>query len=141
MIKRNIDIPKKQISEFCRRWRISEFALFGSVLHDDFDSNSDVDILATFAPGADWSLLDHLQMEQELADLLDRKIDLFSKRAVEQSHNLIRRREILSGLWLVMKQLFWILPEQLIWLSSSNRAWIKKLSSKTSKHSLPFCIN
>jgi len=141
MIKRNIDIPKKQISEFCRRWRISEFALFGSVLHDDFDSNSDVDILATFAPGADWSLLDHLQMEQELADLLDRKIDLFSKRAVEQSHNLIRRREILSGLWLVMKQLFWILPEQLIWLSSSNRAWIKKLSSKTSKYSLPFCIN
>jgi len=96
MIKRNIDIPKKQISEFCRRWRISEFALFGSVLHDDFDSNSDVDILATFAPGADWSLLDHLQMEQELADLLDRKIDLFSKRAVEQSHNLIRRREILN---------------------------------------------
>jgi len=83
MIKRNIDIPKKQISEFCRRWRISELALFGSVLHDDFDSNSDVDILATFAPGADWSLLDHLQMEQELADLLDRKIDLFSPLVVK----------------------------------------------------------
>jgi len=94
--KRIIDIPKKQIAEFCRRWRISEFALFGSALRDDFDRNSDVDILVTFAPGADWSLLDHLQMEQELADLLERKIDLFSKRAVEQSHNLFRRREILN---------------------------------------------
>jgi predicted nucleotidyltransferase len=96
MAKRIIDIPKKQIAEFCRRWRISEFALFGSVLRDDFDPNSDVDILVTFAPGADWSLLDHLQMEQELAYLLERKIDLFSKRAVEQSHNLFRRREILN---------------------------------------------
>jgi predicted nucleotidyltransferase len=96
MAKRNIDIPRKQIEEFCQRWSISEFALFGSVLRDDFDSNSDVDILITFAPSADWSLLDHLKMEKELANLLERKIDLFSKRAVEQSHNLFRRQEILD---------------------------------------------
>jgi len=96
MAEPNIEIPRKQIAEFCQRWRISEFALFGSVLRDDFDPESDVDILITFSPGADWSLLDHLQMEKELADLLARKIDLFSKRAVEQSHNLFRRREILD---------------------------------------------
>lgn len=97
MTKRNLDIPKKQIADFCRRWQISEFALFGSVLRDDFDPDSDLDILVTFAPGADWSLLDHLRMEQELADLLGRKVDLLSKRAVEQSHNWIRRREILNA--------------------------------------------
>ena len=97
MSKRNLDIPEKQIADFCRRWHISEFALFGSALRDDFDPDSDLDILVTFAPGADWSLLDHLRMEQELADLLGRKVDLLSKRAVEQSHNWIRRREILNA--------------------------------------------
>ena len=96
MINRNIDIPKKQIAEFCRRWNIVEFALFGSVLRDDFDLDSDLDILVTFAPEADWSLLDHLRMERELSDILGQKIELLSKRAVEQSHNVIRRREILN---------------------------------------------
>lgn len=96
MINRNIDIPKKQIAEFCRRWNIAEFALFGSVLRDDFDLDSDLDILVTFEPEADWSLLDHLKMERELSDILGQKIELLSKRAVEQSHNVIRRREILD---------------------------------------------
>ena len=96
MTKRNIDLPKEQIADFCRRWQITELALFGSVLRGDFDPDSDLDVLVTFASGADWSLLDHLRMEQELTELLGRKIDLLSKRAVEQSHNWIRRLEILN---------------------------------------------
>jgi len=96
MKKQNIDIPQKQLADFCKRWSITEFALFGSVLRDDFDLGSDLDILVTFKPGSEWSLLDHLRMEQELVALLGRKIDLFSKRAVEKSHNWIRRREILN---------------------------------------------
>jgi len=96
MLKLNIDIPQNQLADFCRRWLISEFALFGSATRDDFDSDSDLDILVTFAPDANWSLFDHFQMEQELARLLKRKIDLFSKRAVEQNHNWLRRREILN---------------------------------------------
>lgn len=96
MAKRNIDVPKEQIADFCRRWCISEIALFGSVLRDDFGPDSDLDVLVAFAPGADWSLLDHLRMEQELTNLLGRRIDLLSKRAVEQSHNWMRRREILN---------------------------------------------
>ena len=96
MSKAQIDFPRNQLADFCRRWHISEFALFGSVLRDDFDPDSDLDVLVTFALGADWSLLDHVRMEQELADLLGRKVDLLNKRAVEQSHNWIRRREILD---------------------------------------------
>ena len=94
--KLNIGITKKQIVDFCRRWHIREFALFGSALRDDFNTGSDLDILVTFAPDTNWSLLDHLQMEQELSDLLGRKIDLLSKRAVENNHNWIRRKEILN---------------------------------------------
>ena len=93
---RNLDLLQKGISEFCTRWRISEFALFGSVLRDDFDAESDLDILVAFAPYADWSLLDHVQMEQELEALLDRKVDLLSRRSVERSRNWLRRKEILD---------------------------------------------
>jgi predicted nucleotidyltransferase len=96
MIRANIGVAKEQIDAFCRRWHISELAFFGSVLRDDFSRDSDVDVLVTFAREADWGLLDHLRMEQELVELLGRKVDLFSKRAVERSHNHLRRQEILN---------------------------------------------
>lgn len=93
---RNLGLSEQEISDFCRRWRIAEFALFGSVLRDDFGAESDLDILVAFAPDADWSLLDHVKMEQELEALLGRKVDLLSRRSVERSHNWLRRREILD---------------------------------------------
>jgi len=93
---RNLDLPEKKLADFCERWRITELAFFGSVLRDDFDDASDLDILVAFAPDAAWSLLDHVQMEQELEALLGREVDLLSRRAVEQSRNWLRRREILD---------------------------------------------
>ena len=90
------DFSQAEISEFCRRWQISELALFGSVLRDDFGPESDLDVLITFSPDADWGLLDHYQMQQELERLLGREVDLLTKRSVEQSRNWLRRREILS---------------------------------------------
>ena len=92
----HLELSERAISAFCKRWRISQFALFGSVLRDDFDADSDLDILVAFAPDADWSLLDHVQMEQELEGLLGREVDLLSRRSVEGSRNWIRRREILN---------------------------------------------
>ncbi|MGE0825703.1 MAG: nucleotidyltransferase family protein [Candidatus Binatia bacterium] len=52
-----IPLNRDQIAEFCQRWKIMEFALFGSVLRNDFGPNSDVAVLVTFAPDADWSCL------------------------------------------------------------------------------------
>jgi hypothetical protein len=89
-------LPADQIADFCRRWQISEFALFGSALRDDFGPDSDLDILVTFAPEADWSLLDHVRMEEELEAMLGREVDLVSRRAIERSPNWIRRQEILG---------------------------------------------
>ena len=89
-------LPQAEISEFCRRWRISELALFGSVLRSDFGPESDLDVLVTFSPEANWGLLDLYQMEQELVTLLGRDVDLLTRRAVQQSRNWLRRREILS---------------------------------------------
>ena len=80
-------LPTDAIPQFCHRWKISELALFGSVLRTDFRQDSDVDVLVTFTNDADWSLLNHLQMQQELSAMLQRPIDLISKRALERSAN------------------------------------------------------
>ena len=96
MAERAIGISQEQVADFCRRWQIGEMALFGSVLRDEFGPESDLDVLVTFAPGAEWGLLDHVRMEQELAGLLGCKVDLLTKRAVQRSPNWILRREILG---------------------------------------------
>jgi uncharacterized protein len=93
MTKLAIRLPEQAIRDFCRRWKIVELALFGSVLREDFGAESDVDVLVTFARDAAWSLLDHEQMEQELAALLGREVDLVSRRGIEASANWLRRDE------------------------------------------------
>lgn len=92
-----ITLPKDKIADFCRRWKIAEFAIFGSALRDDFGPASDVDILVTFASDAQWSLLDHVEMQDELKSLFGRNVDLVSRRGIERSRNEIRRREILNS--------------------------------------------
>jgi len=96
LISQKIHLPEDQLGDFCRRWQITEFAFFGSVLREDFHAGSDIDILVRFASNADWSLLDHVQMERELSDIVGRKVELVSRRAIEGSKNWIRRRDILS---------------------------------------------
>jgi uncharacterized protein len=96
VIPGKLQVSMDKIDDFCRRWRVTELALFGSVLHDDFRPDSDVDVLVMFAPDAKWSLLDHIQIEQELKSLLGREVDLVSKRTIQQSENWIRRKEILT---------------------------------------------
>jgi len=92
----NINLPMPQICEFCQHWQITEFALFGSVLREDFRPDSDIDCLINFIDNAPWSLLDIVQMNQELEHIFSRKVDLLTKPAIERSQNWIRRREILS---------------------------------------------
>ena len=90
----NIQIPKEQIADFSRKWKIAELSLFGSVLRDDFRPDSD--LLVTFSRDAEWSLLDHMAMEEELSAIFSRKVDLVSRRAIERSENYIRRKAILE---------------------------------------------
>lgn len=93
---KNINLPMLQIREFCQRWQIVEFALFGSVLREDFRPDSDIDCLVSFQTDAPWSLLDLVQMQIELEQIFHRKVDLLTKKSIESSENWIRRQEILS---------------------------------------------
>ena len=96
MSKQNIQIPRDKIADFCRRWKIVELSLFGSVLREDFRPDSDVDVLVTFASDAEWGLFDHISMEEELSAIFGRKVDMVSRSAIERSDNWIRREAILK---------------------------------------------
>ena len=96
LAKSRIELPAVKLAEFCRRWKVAELAVFGSVLGPDFKPDSDVDMLVTFGADARWSLLDHVRMQDELSDLLGRKVDLVSRKGIERSRNYIRRRAILE---------------------------------------------
>ena len=89
--------PIEKIEEFCNRWQIIEFALFGSVLRDDFRPDSDIDVLVTFDPDFQRSFTDTIQMREELESLFGRKVDFIVKSAIARSENWLRRKNILES--------------------------------------------
>ena len=70
-----IKTPRRRIAAFCRKNHIRRLALFGSVLRDDFRSESDVDVLVEFEPGARVGL-SFFRMQDELSAILGRRVDL-----------------------------------------------------------------
>src|SRR3990170_3179110 len=74
----------KDIALFCKRWKIREFAVFGSILRDDFKPESDVDILVTFSQNAEWGLFDHVQIRNELESMLNRKVEFVPRHGESQ---------------------------------------------------------
>lgn len=90
-------MDRKRIADFCRRWRITEMALFGSVLRDDFGPTSDVDVLLTFEPDAAIGLFGLMRARDELAAEFGRSVDVIERPAIERSPNWIRRKAILDS--------------------------------------------
>ena len=90
-----VPVPVERIAAFCRKWGITEFSLFGSVLRDDFRPDSDVDVLVTFHPGGGYTF-------ETLPDLLDELSALFGGRAIDLVEkplltNPFRRHAILTS--------------------------------------------
>jgi len=76
MTKPRIPIQKNEIAAFCRRNQITQLALFGSVLSERFEPDSDVDVLVTFAPDVKIGFLAFGRIQRELSELLQRPVDL-----------------------------------------------------------------
>ena len=72
---KSLGVDLRRLAELCDRWKIAEVALFGSALRDDFTPESDVDVLVEFEPGARVGL-SFFAMQDELSELLGRKVDL-----------------------------------------------------------------
>ena len=98
-----LHFPEDRIAEFCRRHHIRRLALFGSVLRDDFTSESDVDVLVEFAPGKTPGLA-FITIQDELSEILGRRVDLHTFSGIERSRNWLLREEILSSAELQYEQ-------------------------------------
>lgn len=93
-MKVNFDAPA--LARLCRERGVSRLELFGSAVGDEFRDDSDVDLLCTLRPDAHPTLLDWADMQEKLARLFGRPVDLVSRRAIERSKNRYRKHAILS---------------------------------------------
>lgn len=96
-IKSNLKIPLGKIEAFCRKWKIKELALFGSVLRDYFHPDSDIDVLVSFVPGGGITFDNRVEMQDELAEIFGRQVDLVEKEAIRnpfRRHNILTTREV-----------------------------------------------
>jgi len=93
MSKLKFPLPRERIGSFCQRWRVTELAIFGSALRDDFNELSDIDVLVTFDDSAEITLLDFAQMQIELEQVFNRPVDVIEKAALR---NPYRRKGILE---------------------------------------------
>lgn len=93
MTNPRLGISDDLLAGFCRRWQVREFSLFGSILRDDFNNASDVDVLVAFEPGAKVGLWELDEMAEELETLCGRKVDLVE---LEGLANPFRRKRILD---------------------------------------------
>lgn len=92
-----VELPMEKIVDFCHRWQVTEFALFGSVLRDDFRPDSDIDVMVQFHPDAHPTFCTLDQMEAELKAIFHRDVDLITRQGIETSRNYLRRQEIFSS--------------------------------------------
>jgi predicted nucleotidyltransferase len=83
MERTKIQIPADKIAAFCRQHHVRKLSLFGSVLRDDFNPHSDIDILVEFEPTAQIDLFEFSGMRLELMELLDRPVDLVTPTALK----------------------------------------------------------
>jgi len=87
-------VPQEKIAEFCHKWNVVEFALFGSVLGENFGPGSDIDVLLTFASGSGITFDNRVEIQDELEALFGRKVDVVEKKAIR---NPFRRHSILTN--------------------------------------------
>ena len=93
-----IEYDPERLVAFCRKRRIVEMSLFGSVLSDRFRPDSDVDVLVAFEPDTRYTWGEWLDMIDDLRSIFGREVDLVSRSAIERSNNPFRKRHILSHL-------------------------------------------
>ena len=72
-------LPMKQIENFCRKYGVAEFSLFGSILRDDFGPDSDVDVMLAFHPGHGFTFENTPDIQDDLERLFGRPVDVIEK--------------------------------------------------------------
>jgi predicted nucleotidyltransferase len=94
----DIELHRDELRELCRRFGVRRLSVFGSAARgSDFDpTRSDIDFLVEFA-SQDIDFARFVDFKEALETVLDRRVDLVDRKAIEVSRNYIRRRHILTG--------------------------------------------
>ncbi|NEQ40606.1 MAG: DNA polymerase subunit beta [Okeania sp. SIO3I5] len=95
-IYQRLQINLEELTKFCQANLISELAVFGSILRDDFSSESDLDLLISYLPSASRGLLEKIELKEKFEKLFNRPVDLISKTSMEKSKNWLKLQESLS---------------------------------------------
>ncbi|WP_373480082.1 nucleotidyltransferase family protein [Geminocystis sp.] len=95
-IDSSLEISEDIIIKFCQRFKIQQLAVFGSILRDDFNVDSDIDFLITLSSDVKLNLTFFQLMETDLKNLVNRDIDIIFKDNLKRSSNWIRKKEILT---------------------------------------------
>lgn len=90
----SVRLPIEQIKDFCRKYGVEEFSLFGSILRDDFGPESDVDVMLAFRPGYGFTFENTPDIQDDLQRIFERSVDVIEKGRIR---NPIRRRAIMSS--------------------------------------------
>ena len=104
LLPHGLTLPGESLTKLCQHWQIIELSLFGSILREVFNADSDIDVLVKFSEEARITFFDLDVIEQQVSKLFDRPVDVVTKQAIEQSHNSIRRKNILSNSKVIYEQ-------------------------------------
>jgi len=92
-----ISISEEKLKEICLKNQVKELSIFGSALRDDFNSDSDIDLLITYDDNTHYSLFDIVRIKEEFESFLKRPVDLVNRKAIELSKNHFRKKAILES--------------------------------------------
>lgn len=77
----NIEQIQPEIERVCKCLPVKRLGLFGSVLGDNFDKDSDVDVLVIFDADENVDLFDkYFELKEQLEEIFERKVDLVVDR-------------------------------------------------------------
>jgi predicted nucleotidyltransferase len=79
-------VDRARLAAVCRKYRVVELSVFGSVARGDADETSDVDLLYVLEADARLGFAIN-RLEDELVEVFGRPVDLVAKRAL---HHLLR---------------------------------------------------
>ena len=93
----SLDELRTAVRPVCESHSVARLDLFGSRAEGTADVDSDVDLLVEFSPESNPGLFEMGALQDALEQQLGCRVDLLSRRAVEKSRNIFRRRAILAG--------------------------------------------
>jgi len=96
----DLKVSQEELAAVCRRFRVRELALFGSMLREDHGPDSDVDLLVSFEPTARVTFVTLARLQRDLEAVLGRKVDLVPKdglKPVIRDHVLATARALYAA--------------------------------------------